>query len=162
MCQIYDDFITSPYSAPLPTDAEIEARKARTEAFLIELGIDPAHCQWLLAQGEYIDPDAHYQWLLSQGEFADCPPLEPLPESSPEEVAAIKEELMANAPKALFIADDGDPRDGMWLRWPSANRMVRAGAWRDGDPKPEPEALALKQASQRGARKRRRKGGRGA
>ena len=140
MGQLDDDFSTSPYRAPLPTDAEIEARKARTEAFLIELGIDPAHCQW----------------LLTQEEFADCPPLEPLPESSPEEVAAIKEELMANAPKALFIADDGDPRDGMWLRWPSANRMVRAGARRDGDPKPRSEALALKQSSNR---KQRWKGG---
>jgi hypothetical protein len=154
MRQVYKDVITSPFRAPLPTDAESEAR---TETFLIELGIDPAHCQWLLAQGEYIDPDAHYQWLLTQEEFADCPPLEPLPESSPEEVAAIKEELMANAPKALFIADDGDPRDGMWLRWPSANRMVRPGAPRDGDP--TSEALALHQASHHATRRRRRKGG---
>ena len=151
MCQLYDDFITSPYRAPLPTDAE-------TEAFLIELGIDPAHARWLVAQGEDIDPDAHYQWLLTQEEFADCPPLEPLPESSPEEVAAIKAELMAKAPKALFIADDENPLDGMWLRWPSANRVVRPGDTRDSDPKPKPEALALKQSSNR---KQRWKGGQG-
>ena len=151
MGQVYDDFITSPYRASLnPTDAEL---KARTQAFLIEMGIGPYDPD---------DPDVLYQWLLAQGddvtaqELLDCPPLEPLPKSSPEEVEAIKADLMAKAPKAYFYEGEG-----IWLQSPGAHRKVRAG-FREGDPKPKPEALALKQASYRTTRKLRRKGGTGA
>ena len=152
MRQVYKDVITSPFRAPLPTDAESEAR---TETFLIELGIDPAHARWLVAQGEDIDPGAHYQWLLAHGEVADCPPPD-APESLKVTNAELAE-LMAKAPKAYFHEGEG-----IWLQYPGAHRQVRAGDAREGDPKPKPEALALKQASYRTTRKLRRKGGTGA
>ena len=182
MCQLYDDFITSPYLTTIYRDAAFRVRRQiRLIGFGIDpeearriveqgeddapvlfglLGIDADEARWLAAQDEYPDPDTHYQWLLAHGKDYACPPLEPLPESSPEEVKAIKADLMAKAPKACFIADEEDPRDGMWVRWPSANRWVRPGAPRDGDP--SSEALALHQASHRTPRKRQRKGGTGA
>ena len=164
MCQVYDDFITPPYRPPPHTDAEFSddfftpltdaVLHARTQAFLIEMGIGPVDPD---------DPNVNYQWLCAQGEGhlfpnpADYPLLEPLPESSPEEVEAIKADLMAKAPKAYFYEGEG-----IWLQYPGAHRQVRAGDAREGDPKPKPEALALKQASYRTTRKLRRKGGTGA
>ena len=99
MRQVYKDVITSPFRAPLPTDAESEAR---TETFLIELGIDPAHARWLVAQGEDIDPGAHYQWLLAHGEVADCPPPD-----APESLKVTNAEL---------AAADGEGAEGLLPR----------------------------------------------
>ena len=150
--KVYKDVITSSFCAPPLTDAQIES----IVTSMSELGIPPAHTRWLAAQGEDIDPAASYQHLLALGEVADCPPPD-APESLKMTDAELAE-AAAKAPKALFIADEEDPRDGMWLRWPSANRMVRPGAPRDGDP--SSEALALHQSQVRD--KKRRKGGTGA
>ena len=151
MPKVYKDVITSPFRAPLLTDAEIEAHVT----FLSELGIPPAHARWLVAQGEDIDPASSYQHLLALGMVADCPPPD-----APESLKVTNAEMAeaaAKAPKAYFHEGEG-----IWLQYPGAHRQDRAGDAREGDPKPKPEALALKQASYRTTRKRRRNGGTGA
>ena len=115
-----------------------------------------ADALWQQYYDELIDELQDELEELGELEELDCPPLDPLPKSSTDEVAAIKAQLAANAPKAHFYEDDG-----LWLRYPSANRMVRAGDPRDGDVKPRFEELALHQASHRATRKRRKGGRRG-
>ena len=67
------------------------------------------------------------------------PPFEDVPQA---EDAALIAKLAADAPKASFYEGDG-----LWLRYPSANRMVRAGDPREGDPQIHFEGVALHQGA---------------
>ena len=133
------------------------------EATLAQLGVgQPIH-----------DPDIdaiRAQVGLDEPLPNDCPPrpqLDQIPDDEWDALRAWFEEIAPNwyihrgdidtllprlkegAPKAYDYADDG-----LWLRYPCANRKVRAGDPRTTDRRPSVEGLALHQAGLHGTRSR--------
>ena len=145
----YSQGITGPSpactSAPPYTNRETLLAQHR-EAILAEIGAAEAI------------PDPELEAILLQvgvGEpIPDDDPLPPFEDVPQVEDDALIAKLAADAPRAFFYEGDG-----IWLRYPSANRMVRAGAPREGDPHLRFEALALQQASHHSTRRRMRRKG---
>ena len=98
-------------------------------------------------------PDPELEAILLQvgvGEpIPDGDPLPPFEDVPQAEDAALIAKLAADAPKAFFFEGDG-----LWLQYPSANRMVRAGDPREGDPQIHFEGVALHQGAHHSSRRR--------
>ena len=118
----------------------------KREALLAKLGVGPP----------IYDPDIDaIRAQLGLGEpIPDDDPLTPFEDVPQAEDDAPIARLKETAPKAYFYE-----ADGIWLRYPSANHMRRAGAPREGDPQIHFEGVALHQGKYHSTRGRLRKKG---
>ena len=137
MDKLRPDGITAALS--LYTSAAMSDPKR--EALLAKLGVGPP----------IYDPDIDAILVeLGLGEpIPDGDPLPPLEDVPQAEDDALKARLKETAPKAFFFEGDG-----LWLQYPSANRMVRAGDPREGDPQIHFEGVALHQGAHHSSRRR--------